>query len=112
MKVFFKKGAVSKSVFNRTIMGISMYDVYGNKMGSYDGDSFWQDGHPIKQGESFDIESLMGGAMYTSDGTYKKINIKKPGKYLYFTIICDDVRYDAGDYKRSKAPAIYYFKFK
>ncbi len=115
-KINFKKGAVSKSVFNRTIMGISMYDVYGKLKASYDRD-FFPDLHPddpnvaagISQGKGYDLEEIMNNAMYSNG---KCINMKKLGKYLYFTIICDDVRYDAGSYQRSKSPAIYCFKFK
>ncbi len=113
-KIKFKKGAMSKSEFSKVNYYISMYDVYGKVMGGYDGDNLWQDGHFIQQGESFDIGALMDGRMYTSDGTYKKINMKKPGKYLYFSLACMETKMDSklNQIVHNKAPAIYYFKFK
>ena len=109
-KIKFKKGTMSKSEFSNVNYYITMYDVYGKRMGSYDGDCFWKDGHLIKQGESFDIETQMNGRMY-NDG--KQINIKKPGKYLYFSLACLETKVnETNQLVHIKSPAVYYFKFK
>lgn len=58
-----------------------------------------------EQGKSYDIKEILDES--------SNINTKKLGKYLYFTFVCDDYEYDDNDQiKRSKVPAIYYFKFK
>ena len=84
-----------------SIMSLDMYDVYGDKMGSYDGDNF----------ASSDLETIMDGNMYSNG---KEINIKKLSKYLYFIIKCSYLGWDSktNQSRDIKDPAVYYFKFK
>lgn len=81
-----------------------MYDVYGKGKGYTD---LYASAEEIKKGESYDLEKLINNSDMTT------INTKKLGKYLYIALCRDNCEYDDnGNIKRSKAPAIYYFKFK
>lgn len=110
-KIKFKKGSMTKTEFNKVSYYISMYDVYGKQMGYYDRDWFPDStGHAVIQGKSYDFETILADDMYYSNG--KEMNIKKLGKYLYFTLHCNDAWSDGQNIKRNKAPKVYYFKFK
>lgn len=108
-KISFKKGAVSKSVFNRMSVSIDMYDLYGTKTAWYK-EMYIPDssGNRIKQGKNYDLYTVMDGHM-RADGY--DLDMGKLGSYLYFAMTFDDSRWGIGGPIRSKAPSIYYFKF-
>lgn len=114
-KIVFKKGVMSEQEFKRMNTSIAMYNAYGAIIA---GSAY--EYNAIELGEGIDLESMINTSVVhtdweggsPSDTSY--INIEKLGEYLYFTIICDNFVYntDGQGGSRSKAPAIYYFKFK
>lgn len=105
-KISFKKGAVSKTVFNRMSTKIDMYDLYGTKTAWYK-EMYIPDssGNRIKQGKNYDLYTIMDGHMWTIAAD--DLNMEELGEYLYFAMTFDDSRGGV----RSKAPSTYYFKF-
>ena len=99
-------------------MFLSMYDVYGNikREGETDylksGD---EDNYIVQSGKSYDFETVVNMTITNEYLGQKELNFNKLGKYLYFTLyVHGPLTYNSKTmrYEYTKAPAIYYFKFK
>lgn len=117
-KIKLKKNAMSKKEYGRIVPSISIWNTYGEQCGA-DTSAMFDAAYPeLKQGKSYDLQNTLLSEwvkLWSDSSDNIPFDMKKLGKYLYFTMKFD-VRSEwngqTWQTNRTKSPAIYYFKFK